>query len=150
MAVSLPALRVCADPRCRRAVAPEDEICYECGGTDFREIEAGQAVLLCAVHDRELAFVLEPGRDHVIGRSEDGAGGPDVDLRRFPASDSVHHRHAAIAAADGGWRVTHLGRNALVVRRGEEALPVEPGSSAALLSGDTLLVGLVALRFAAA
>src|SRR5690242_13539685 len=149
MPTSISGLSVCRDARCQGVIAAEDEICYECGGTDFVEVRPGQAALLGELHDREIAFVLGPDGESTIGRSDAGVGGPAVDLWRFPASYSVHHRHATLQAGAGGWQLTHAGRNALVIRRGEQVIALDPGASVDLESGDTLLVGLVALRFVA-
>jgi ribosomal protein L40E len=138
--------KVCTDLRCGTLLAPDAEVCDECGGIRFAELQS-IAVLLCGwANDRPVVFGLPSDRQAIIGRSVPGGPTPDIDLRRFPGSGAIHRRHAWIELEDGEWRVTHLGTNALVVQ-GSESVVLEPGGTAKLRSGDTLGVGGVALQF---
>jgi hypothetical protein len=103
-------------------------------------------VLLGLAADRPVVFALRAFGATTVGRTAGSIPPPDVDLARFPSSDSVHRRHAEIEQADGIWRVTHLGRNPLVVQRPNETLVIQPGTSVALQPGDWLQFGRVRLR----
>lgn len=120
------------------------EICDECAGTDLAPFRG--ACLESTIGDRPVGFVLDPATSNVVGRAADGAAPPTVDLSRFPASGSVHRRHADVREAAGHWRVTHAGTNPLIVQRGQEKAAIAPGASAELRSGDLLIVGTVPLR----
>ena len=135
---------VCANPTCATVLASDAEICDECGGTQFDPLSAAAALLCGWADNRPVVFQLKSDHPLLIGRSLAGGPAPDIDLRRFPSSASVHRRHATIERQGHDWRVSHLGTNPLVVR-GRERLALEPGASAAIRSGQTLEVGGVAL-----
>ena len=137
---------MCADVRCATLLRPDAEICDECGGTRFLDLER-IAVMLCGWADeRPVVFEVRTDKPVIIGRSVPGGPTPDIDLRRFPGSGGVHRRHAWIELEESEWRVTHLGSNALAVK-GRESVVLEPGQTARLHSGDLLDVGGVLLQF---
>lgn len=136
----------CLDSRCGTLLAADVEVCDECGGTALGRLADARAVLLGEAGDRPVAFGLIVGRPNVIGRSAAGGALPEVDLSRFPGSESVHRRHAQLQEAHGQWSVTHLGRNPVVVSRPEGLLVVEPGSTTPLRTGDWLQIGRIRLR----
>lgn len=136
---------LCGDPRCRTLLPEEAEICDECGGA-LRRPAAGEAVLVGVGEDRQLAFVLGAEGSRSVGRAGDGSA-PDVDLEGLPGCDSVHHLHASLDGAEGAWTITHRGRNPLLIQRDGERIALEPGGSAALQSGDNLVLGRLGLAF---
>ncbi len=140
----------CSDSRCATLLALDAEVCDECGSTDLVPATNGAGVLLGLAGERPVAFGVDDRVPTIIGRGS-GSDVPDVDLSRFPTltSGSVHRRHARIEQVDGRWRISHLGRNPLVIQRDSETLVVEPGGAAALRPGDWLQVGRVRLRFVA-
>lgn len=135
---------MCGNPRCATVLAPDAEICDECAGTQFEELYAGTALLCGWADERPVAFRLTAGRPLLIGRSSSGGQAPDIDLRRFPNSASVHRRHATIELRGREWSVTHLGTNPLVIRRGDR-VALKTGASTVIRPGDALEVGGVAL-----
>ncbi len=143
---SLDAALRCTDPRCGTLLALDAEVCDECGSVDLIPATAGAAVLLGLAGERPVAFGVDADRPIIVGR---GSGNeiPDVDLSRFPSSGSVHRRHAQLEQINGDWRISHLGRNPVVIQRDTETLVVEPGGAAALAPGDWLQFGRVRLRF---
>jgi hypothetical protein len=143
---SLDAALRCADPRCGTLLAPDSELCDECGSTDLVPATQGTAVLLGLAGERPVAFEVHDREPTIVGRGA-GAEIPDVDLSRFPSSGSVHRRHARLEQIDGRWRISHLGRNPVVIQRDNETLVVEPGGAAVLRPGDWLQFGRVRLRF---
>jgi hypothetical protein len=138
---------LCPQPGCGTLLPQDAEICDECGSGDLQPAGQGKALLVAALGDRRVAFVLDAGREMALGRSVDGLGAPDVDLGRLPGGDSVHRLHGHITCEDGAWTITHRGRNPIVIHRGSQSSPVEPGGSAALEPGDGLVVGRVRLQF---
>src|SRR5690349_2391152 len=100
----------CTDRRCGTLLAPDAELCDECGGSDLVPASQGDAVLLGLAGERPVAFEVPQARPIIVGR---GAGDevPDIDLSRFPGSGSVHRRHARLEYVSGAWRIFHLGRN---------------------------------------
>jgi hypothetical protein len=137
----------CLDPRCATLLPADAELCDECGGTALGRVRDSEALLVGDAGDRPVAFPLGSGRTNVIGRSSPGSPPLDIDVSRFPRSDSVHRRHAQIDADHGHWRVTHLGRNPIVISRPEGTLVVQPGTTSDLRSGDWLQIGRIRLRF---
>ena len=139
----------CLDPRCATLLPGDAEICDECGGTALDRLGHSSALLVGDFGDRSVAFGLVAGRPNVIGRFSADSPPLEVDLSRLPGSESVHRVHARIdATSDGTWRVTHLGRNPVVVSRASEGpVIVQPGSTAWLGSGDWLQIGRIRLRF---
>ena len=137
----------CGDGRCGTLLAPDAEVCDECGGTFLVSATEGAAVLVGLAAERPVVFGLRGAGQTRVGRGEGTSFAPDIDLSRFPGSDSVHRRHAELAVRDGSWHVTHLGRNPLVIQRANnETVIVEPGSTEALRPGDWLQFGRVRLR----
>lgn len=136
---------LCGDSRCRTLLPAEAEICDECGGA-LRPPAAGEAVLVGAGEDRQVAFELGGSGSLSVGRAGDGST-PDVDLEGLPGCDSVHHLHASLDGAHGAWTITHRGRNPLLIHRGAERIALELGGSAALQSGDNLVLGRLGLAF---
>ena len=137
---------VCMDAACATLLAPDAEICDECGGTRLGALDS-IGVTLCGWDDeRPVVFALSSDRASIIGRSTSGGPTPDVDLRRFRDSGVVHRRHAWIELDSGEWQVTHLGTNPLAVT-GRDSVLLEPGATARIRSGDTLQVGSVVLQF---
>lgn len=134
---------LCGDARCRRVLPTHVEICDECGGTDLTPLAGAR--LEGMFGDHAVAFALHADRANVIGRAAEDP--VDVDLSRSPESGSVHRRHAEVRREGNAWRVTHLGRNPLVVVRGGQRDAVAPGASAELRSGDRIVVGTIPLRF---
>jgi hypothetical protein len=137
----------CTDARCGTLLALDAEVCDECGSSDLVPAAGGVAVLLGLAGERPVAFAVGSGAT-IIGRGS-GSERPDIDLGRFPRpiSGSVHRRHARLEQVDGRWRISHLGRNPLVIQRANETLVVEPGGAASLHPGDWLQIGRVRLRF---
>src|SRR5713226_3511485 len=135
----------CVDPRCGTRLSADAEVCDECGGTALAPIADALALLLGDAGDRPVAFALHSGQPNVLGRSSPG-GGLDIDVARFRGSESVHRRHAQFDERQGQWSVTHLGRNPIVLARPEGTIVVQPGSSAALRSGDWLQIGRIRLQ----
>jgi hypothetical protein len=127
-------------------LARDAELCNECGGTDLTQASDGIALLLGLAEDRPVAFELHASGPTTVGRGSGSSEAPDIDLSRFPGSDSVHRRHAALEQREGHWRIVHLGRNPLVIQRTNDAVVVEPGTNAALLPDDWLQFGRVRLR----
>jgi hypothetical protein len=133
---------VCRDPRCGTVLAADAEVCDECGGTALEPL-GGIPALLCGWAEmRAVVFRLPRDRGALIGRSTAGGEPLDIDLRRLPGSASVHRRHARVDPVTGGWQVTHLGTNPLIV----DGRTVESGASAVLSAGGTLYVGAVPLQ----
>lgn len=137
----------CLDPRCATLLPGDAEVCDECGGTALDRIGHSAALLVGEAGDRQVAFGLTAGRPNAIGRSAPGSPPLEVDLSRVPGSNSVHRLHARIEANQGGWTITHLGRNPLVLSHGESTQVVQPGTTAGLRSGDWVQVGRIRLRF---
>jgi FHA domain len=138
--------RVCANPRCATLLAPDAEICDECGGSLLTDLSLFPVILCGWADGRPVVFGLAADRPSIVGRSASTGPSPDVDLRRFPASDVVHRRHAFIELEDGEWRVTHVGTNALIVT-GTQSTVLEQGQTVSLRSGDFVEVGGVPLQF---
>jgi hypothetical protein len=136
----------CLDRRCGTLLPLDAEICDECGGTALGRIGHSDALLLGDAGDRSAAFGLTASRANVVGRASPNL---DIDLIRWSGSESVHRRHAEIAAdaTAGTWSVRHLGRNPLVVFGPSGAGVVQPGTTSELRSGDWLQVGRIRLRF---
>jgi hypothetical protein len=135
---------VCADSRCGTLLASDAEMCDECGGTRLEPLEQMQALLCGWAGERAVVFKLVPGKAALIGRSSSTGRGPDIDLRRFPGSSSVHRRHVWIEGDAHGWRVTQLGTNRLVVHgRSHEVLRAD--MAAEIRHGDTLDIAGVQL-----
>jgi hypothetical protein len=134
----------CLDPRCGTLLPRDAEICDECGGSALELLSQSDAVLLGEAGDRPVGFGLVRDRPNVIGRASPGL---DVDLARFPGSDSVHRRHVQIELHDADWSITHLGRNPVVLSRAAGTLVVPPGTTAWLRSGDWVQIGRIRLRF---
>jgi hypothetical protein len=143
--VSAAGLR-CTEPGCATVLAPDAELCDECGSQRLARLADSRAVLIGAAGERPVAFELPAEGRVTVGRSVSGARAPAIDLARLPGSASVHRQHAEIAPDGNGWRVTQLGRNPLVIRRPGETVVVEPGTSQPLREGDRLLVGGVGLQ----
>jgi hypothetical protein len=137
---------VCADRRCATLVEPDAELCDECGGSRLEPIEGATSLLCGRADERPVVFRLRAGRPEVIGRSTDTDEPPDIDLARFPSSRGVHRRHARLEARDGGWLITHLGSNPVLIESGERRVAVPPGASTLVRPGDTLVVGGVRLQ----
>lgn len=137
---------LCGDGRCATVLPPYAEICDECGGTDLVSLTGPR--LEGTFGDRGVAFALRADGPNVIGRAAEER--VDVDLSRSPESGSVHRRHAQISHDAASWRITHLGRNPLVIARGTTREAVAPGATAELRAGDHIVVGMIALRFIAA
>jgi ribosomal protein L40E len=138
----------CRNPRCGTLLPPDAELCDECGSAELEPIAQCEALLSHQLDERTVVFALLGEQETTIGRSGEGST-PMVDLSRFPESGSVHHLHAAVQRQPEGWLLTHRGRNPLLIRRAGETLPVEPGGSAPISSGDLIVVGSVGLRFLA-
>jgi hypothetical protein len=136
----------CPDPRCATLLPEDAEICDECGSTVLARISESDALLIGDAGDRRVAFGLAAGRANVVGRSVPDSPPLDLDLRRLPGSDSVHRVHARFEMQQGEWSVTHLGRNPIVVARPEGTFVVQPGTTAALRSGDWIQIGRIRLR----
>lgn len=134
----------CQDPRCGTLLPRDAEVCDECGGTNLAPLGHSAAVLIGDAGDRRVGFGLASERPNVIGR---GSPGLDVDLTRFPGSDSVHRHHAQIFRQDSDWSIAHLGRNPLVISRPDATVVVQPGATERLRSGDWLQIGRIRLRF---
>jgi hypothetical protein len=136
----------CLDRRCGTLLPRDAEICDECGGTQLGRVGHSDAVLFGDAGDRPVGFGLTASRPNVLGRA---APELDIDLYRWAGSESVHRRHAEIAATgvEGAWTVRHLGRNPLVIFGPTGAVVVQPGTTSELRSGDWIQVGRVRLRF---
>jgi hypothetical protein len=136
----------CVDRRCGTLLSADAEVCDECGGAALAPIGDAQALLVGDAGDRPVAFELRSGQPNVLGRSSPGGGALEIDVARMRGSESVHRRHAQFDERDGEWAVTHLGRNPIVVSRAEGTGVVQPGTSAALRSGDWLQIGRIRLQ----
>jgi len=136
----------CVDRRCGTLLSADAELCDECGGSALAPIADAQALLLGDAGDRPVAFELRAGLPNVLGRSSPGGGALEIDVARMRGSESVHRRHAQFDERQGQWSVTHLGRNPIVLARPEGTVVVQPGSSAALRSGDWLQIGRIRLQ----
>jgi FHA domain len=143
--VSADALR-CTQPGCATVLPADAELCDECASQRLMRLSDSPAVLIGVAGDRPVAFELPANEGVIVGRSSSGATVPDIDLARLPGSATVHRQHAEIAPDAAGWRVRQLGRNPLVIRRRDETVVVEPGTSQPLRAGDQLLVGGVTLH----
>jgi hypothetical protein len=139
---------VCADPRCATLLDDHAERCDECGGTRLFQIAAEQSLLCGWADDRPVVFRLPTSGAAVIGRSAPGEAAPDIDLSRFPNSQSVHRRHAQIEARERGWQLTHLGSNPLRIG-GQQRIEVAPGTTALARPGDTIDAAGVRLHLVA-
>jgi hypothetical protein len=133
---------VCGEPRCGTVLAADAEVCDECGGTALEPLDTIPALLCGWAEARPVVFRLSRDRAAFIGRSAPGAEPVDIDLRRLLGSASVHRRHARLEPIPGGWQVTHLGTNPLIV----DGRTVDSGASAVLPAGGTLYVGAVPLQ----
>jgi FHA domain len=134
----------CLDPRCGTLLPRDAELCDECGGTALALLGHSEAVLIGDAGERPVGFGLVSERPNVIGR---GSPGLDIDLIRFPGSDSVHRHHAEISRQASDWSISHLGRNPLVISRADATVVVQPGATEWLRSGDWLQIGRIRLRF---
>jgi hypothetical protein len=143
--VSADALR-CMEPGCATVLPADAELCDECGSQRLMRLSDSPGVLIGVAGERPGAFELPANARLIVGRSSSGATAPEIDLARLPGSATVHRQHAEIAPDAAGWRVTQLGRNPLVIRRRDETVVVEPGTSQPLRAGDRLLVGGVSLQ----
>jgi hypothetical protein len=139
----------CGDGRCGTLLASDAEICDECGSDRLVPVAQGIAILTGWAGERPVAYGVKASGATIVGRGSGTSEAPDIDLSRFPRSDSVHRRHAQLELVDGRWRISHLGRNPLVIQRASETFVVEPGTSAALSPGDWLQFGRIRLRLVA-
>jgi hypothetical protein len=101
-------------------------------------------VLSGAPQTQEIRFVRIPGEppELILGR-DPGHSRRHIALR----SNTVSRRHARLALAEDGWRVTNLSQtNPLVVN--DEVLPALQGERT-LADGDRIELGEVVLRFCA-
>lgn len=134
---------------CGTLLPPHAELCDECGGSDLQPLAFPGAWLVAQQDDRGVAFALSPDRTNVIGRASPGSTRPEVDLTRLSGSQTVHRRHARLEWREGRWRITHEGRNPLVIQRAGIPAAVQPGATADVQSGDWIGVGSILLQFIA-
>lgn len=137
----------CRNPRCSTLAPVDAEICDECGQAELAPFPTGDAWLTGQDGERPVGFAVRADRPNTLGRSVPLGEPLEIDLARFAAGGAVHRRHAIIERRQTDWWIVHTGRNPLIIRRGAEKWPVDPGSSGVLRSGDWLVVGTIALHF---
>lgn len=135
---------------CGTVVPGGAETCDECASADLAPVDSLDARLVAHDEDRAIVFLLRREGPNVIGRREPGSSAPEVDLQRFPASTTVHRRHASIEYVDGVWHLSHLGTNPVLIRRGDETIGIAPGTTLPIVTDDWIVVGSIALHFAVA